>query len=442
MKKYKLSRYNDLFIRNGKNYLWNTYSDALFEMDDNALKTYQEFGGNYSDTEFFRTMLFHKCIVLSRKDELGRVLFNEKSIMLNQTPTAMTVTIAPGLGCNYDCVYCFEKNRQSRKAMDQLSQDAVYKFITSRILANKRLKKLIVTWFGGEPLLYMEIIQALSKRLMKFCEKNGIEYSAGAITNGRYLTPENVDILKECKVTHVQLSMDGMEQKYIEAKKALPGDFEATVDNIRKSCDKIRISIRINILGGDVKEANRLTEYLLKDNHLDGRIKIYIAHVRNYDDNWTPEEEHKDHAAFLEAEKEYVAQFKEGGKYFLSSFQLRYPCYHGATCNNVCSANLCVGPEGELYQCEHYFGMEDQTIGNVVDGCDYNDTKMKYLREEHYDKCLKCRFFPSCMGGCLDDKVNHHDMIDCEKYTEEMEDMVVLEYQRRMQRQKNTSPAK
>lgn len=45
-------------------------------------------------------------------------------------------------------------------------------------------------WFGGEPLLEMNLIQSVSERLMEICRKNRKIYSAQITTNGYTLTEE------------------------------------------------------------------------------------------------------------------------------------------------------------------------------------------------------------------------------------------------------------
>ncbi len=82
--------------------------------------------------------------------------------------------------------------------------------LAERMLDAAQKKTLHVTWFGGEPLLAADVIEALSGRMMALCEAKGAEYSAGIITNGYLLTLENEDLLARCKVKSAQITLDGV----------------------------------------------------------------------------------------------------------------------------------------------------------------------------------------------------------------------------------------
>ena len=100
-----------------------------------------------------------------------------------------------------------------------------------------------------------------------------------------------------------------------------------------------------------------------------------------------------------------------------------YPKRHRASCAQVCRANVCIGPEGEMYRCEHYFGDKSQVIGDIITGLYYNSVDNAYYIFKHRKSCKSCKYFPLCMGGCLDDRVNGHFSIACEKFKRGMLEM-------------------
>ena len=426
--RYKLSRYNNIFKRKNGFYLWNTFSGALLKLDDMAIKYISEFNGIESDSSYFLTLKENGCIIEKNIDELGRVLLDEKTMTLENTPSTLYLTIAPGLGCNYKCEYCFENKRVSHKKMTLEVQDEICNYIKNVINNNKYIKKISITWFGGEPLIYIDIIHNLSKRVIDLCDNAGIKYYSGMITNGRYLTPATVEKLKECRLGHIQLSVDGMMDNYIKIKKAKPSDFIKTIENIKQAAEILPIAIRINIFDS-IEDAIELTDYLLLDNNLDGKIKIYIAHTREYDKKLTTRQEQSSHALFLDNEFKYMSLFGKGGRYSKDSFEYREPRRRGTSCLSVCKSNLCIGPEGELYQCEHHYGIPQKHIGNITKGLYYNDAFSEYIKFKHYSKCLKCNFFPVCLGGCIDDFVNKRNMIHCDKYRSRLIDLIMYKYE-------------
>lgn len=423
---YKLSRYNVIFKRFNKHYLWNTFSDALIELDDNAYHYIKNYKGNYVDDSYFLTLKENGCIIDEQFDELGKILFDEKYLMTNCFLKHISLTIAPGLECNYKCKYCFESQRTSFQKMTTEVQKQVYQYICSIIDKNKALKSINVTWFGGEPLLYTKIIYDISMKIIDVCNKNNIKYNAGIITNGRFLTKENIELLLKCRIKKVQLSIDGMKEHYIAQKNATEEDFKQTISNTLYASDYLPITVRINV-SNELNEAIKLTDYLLLEKNLDGKIKIYLGYKRRYEKNLSLKEERKTYGEFLDIEKKYIKLFGINGKYKSESFAYLPPIRRGTTCLAVCHGNSCIGPEGELYKCEHHFGISEKIIGYIQKGYFYNDAK--FYTFNHQRKCLNCKFFPVCLGGCLDDNINKINIINCKKYCLHLIDLKMFEFE-------------
>ncbi len=302
---YKTSRYNVFFNRDDNDYIWNTFSGALIRLTAEGKKYIQEFDNKADNSIFFEKLLENGCIVDERLDELGKVLYDEKSITMNNFPSKLHYTIAPGLSCNYACVYCFENHRISYARMSDKTQKEIYDYLCARMLENPNLKGVSITWFGGEPLLYTDIIHDFSVKIISFCKQNNLDYYSGIISNGRFLNKQNVALLRECKIGHIQLSVDGMNDFFIKQKNATNFDFEQTITNIEYASQYLPISIRINVINS-INEAIKLTDYLLRERKLDGKIKMYIAHVREYDKRLSPQEEQKAHGHFLDQEALYM----------------------------------------------------------------------------------------------------------------------------------------
>ena len=107
--KYKLSFYNITLSYNNEDYLWNTYTDACIKLSRDGIKYLDDFTGENDDTEYFKILKTHGFIINSQIDEPGKIIVEEMTIMLNPYPERLGFTIAPGLGCNYQCLYCLYK---------------------------------------------------------------------------------------------------------------------------------------------------------------------------------------------------------------------------------------------------------------------------------------------------------------------------------------------
>lgn len=412
---YKVSRYNNIMHHEGQIYLWNSFSNALLHLDADALLFLDRYDGQECSGDFYFDLFFrNRCIVPKDLDERNQVLYEEKRAILDPHQKVFHLTIAPGLGCNYDCVYCFEKHRHSHGGMNVRTQDQTADFIIRLAEENPSLEYLMIRWFGGEPLLYMDAIRRISERLIPWCEAHHIRYYAEIITNGRFLTPDHAVALRRLKVSFVQLSLDGMPERYMEQKRADREDFDATVDNIVQAAEILPIQVRINV-SDQYQDALDLTKYLLTDRALDEKIQIRLAHVRSYDEAASPEET-KRHLRFMDFELEYLKLFGNGGPYSIKSLSIPVPRRQPANCYKICSSNYCIGPEGALYRCEHHLGREEMAVGSIGGGLRFPDHELRQICLAHPQKCLDCTILPVCLGGCL----YYPDLaMSCEKYKEE-----------------------
>lgn len=423
---YKVSRYNIFIDYLESYYLWNTYSNSFIKLNKEGKKWLDNFDGQQTDEQYFEILKANGCIVNKDMNEIGKLLLEEKSSMLDISPEKIHFTIAPGLDCNYRCLYCFEKGSYTNSRMDNDTLEKVFSFIIHKINSNKNIRELNIRWFGGEPLLHMDIIIALSRKLIKSCEEIGISYSAGIVTNGRLLSLNYATMLKELKVKYVQVSVDGMNDHYLKQKQAKAGDFEEVVKNIKLCSDVLDITVRINV-SESIREAIKLTQYLLIDCELEKKIKVYIAHIRNYASK-SIEEERNSHRKFLELEGEYISMFGKNGKYSLESLSFINPKRRCTTCKSVCGYNFCIGPAGEFYRCEHHYGRKEFVVGNVDSGRYYSNLELDFLSHTHNKDCLECKIFPICLGGCMNDNMEGKTVLACDSFYNRQIDYLLKAY--------------
>ena len=106
---YKKSKYNIMIDRPEGCFLWNTCSNALIRLNEDGRKWLEDYDGTQTTGPYFEILERNGCIVRSDLNETGKLLYEEKAVMLDPMPESMHFTIAPGLNCNYNCPYCFEK---------------------------------------------------------------------------------------------------------------------------------------------------------------------------------------------------------------------------------------------------------------------------------------------------------------------------------------------
>ena len=62
-------------------------------------------------------------------------------------------------------------------------QDAVLRF-AEKMLQESGAGTLSVTWFGGEPLLGISVIETMASKLIQLAEQYGAKYASDIVTNG------------------------------------------------------------------------------------------------------------------------------------------------------------------------------------------------------------------------------------------------------------------
>src|SRR4030066_2507558 len=86
------------------------------------------------------------------------------------------------LDCNLSCRYCYEEGMKGKFYMSSETADLLIDFIEKHYLADK--KTVHLDFYGGEPLLSLELIKDISKRLTSSAEEKGLSYTFGLVTNG------------------------------------------------------------------------------------------------------------------------------------------------------------------------------------------------------------------------------------------------------------------
>ncbi|MDR2712970.1 MAG: radical SAM protein, partial [Clostridiales bacterium] len=354
-------------------------------------------------------------IVFEEIDEFGRVCLEEKQELFTNNPNELNFVIAPGMKCNYKCKYCFQKNLDLTGVMTPEIAVDTAEYICKQLQSRPSVRKLNITWFGGEPLLFVDIIEIISRKLIKYTEQNGIGYYSIINTNGRLLDENTLTAIRDCCVNVAQITLDGTRNIYCENKGVTPKDFDCVIDNIKHSAEIIKIFIRLNIPNNEANEAITITDYLFTECNLLGKIGIHFSFVR---DHSLPNES---------AQQAYVNYIDN---YFLwanhviehygkSHFFGEWPKRVSMNCSRVKTSNGCIGSHGELFRCLHDFGNVSKKIGDIWNGKYYNETDFSYyttIDTPQRHKCSQCKYLPIHMGECKDFSLIGYSGFDCESY--------------------------
>ena len=394
----KASRYNFFFpyeADDSKLIAYNSFSNALALIDKHKhdkLHQFVEAGEPINDEELVKQLKAGRFLIDDNCNELD--LLKLRMLKSRFSTSFLSLTITPTADCNYRCLYCYEKDVIKPDYMTQEVDDAIIKLVESHM---KTIGVLSISWYGGEPLMAVDVVERLSRKFIAMCEENNVKYYASMITNGYLLTKEIAQLLTELKITSLQVTLDGVEDMHNKRRPHVDGSgtFGTIIDNLVESKDVMPfISLRINIDKNNVASGREVTK-LLKDKGLIDNVRPYLGKI-------VPEKHDKsscfDSCGFSKEQFSYVNEFPS-----LDMHESYYP----RTTHNYCGADslnsYVIGADGKLYKCWLEVGDASRCIGSLTDNVDVNQNlALKYLLHDPTidSTCFECNLLPVCMGGC------------------------------------------
>ena len=416
--KYKASKYNVLIDNNDENYyLYNTYSGSLCKFNKKQYEEIINMAENKTPeaVDNFNDILSQGFVVDNRIDEFNRVIQKQYIAAFDYQPIKLGFVIAPTLKCNFKCVYCFESQSCKSDGFSAEKIETVLQFIIKKVESNPQLKYLSVDWFGGEPMLKYNEIVDFSQKLIKYCESKNIIYSACMLTNGFLLTKKKAQVLKEkCKLTSVQIPLDGMKETYCKFKQTTEKSFEKVIHNIIDISDILNVQIRLNANKQNYESIKHLAKFLLIDCELYKKIRLYLAELKFFE-GYTSMSKSVcfESVNFAKVKIDFLNYIKNELK--LYDFKFMYNKPKVISCGLCKMENYVIGPECELYRCEHHVGRSEEVVGDCVVGRFFSNSEMRFFIPKYKNECKKCNFYPSCFCGCRSNfQLNGIDKDFCE----------------------------
>jgi uncharacterized protein len=391
-----------LFKQNELKFLYNSRNNSFFKLDGslyeelmliesgkkdidslstdtyNLLKSKDIIVGDYDDENFISQMLY-----LKRKTQYGN--------------TILGLVIAPTLGCNFRCPYCYESGLPNN-TMKADVQDQLVEFINQHKI---KTKKLNISWHGGEPLIAFNTLKSL---FYKIKEKSEIPVNShNMVTNGYLFNRKMCSFFNETNLNYVQITVDGTEETHNANrihKSGVPTYWKIieNIDMITEEMPNCRVGVRVNI------HNDNKWDYPNIHNELSERWKgkncnVYSAFV-------IPQTGCNVSCLSSTEKMHFYTELYKKHNFKDTTFK---PFIKSGSCSAIYENHYIIDPEGFLFKCWADFGLEDRKIGHVSTGI----TSWKFVSEYMVnsdkfvdEKCLKCRIFPICEGGCNRFRVN------------------------------------
>lgn len=424
----KLSKYNFFYTlseNSSETLIYNSRTNALAFIENDNLQFLKDNSNlaNITDLELQENLKKGGFVIAKDIDELDLIKLKLLSARFNTN--GLGLTIAPTLDCNFRCIYCYEKNSLHNTFMTKETQDQVYNFIKNQ--ANS-LNYLSVTWYGGEPLLALDVIETLSTKIKSLCKDNNVRYSSVIITNGYNLTKTTAIKLKELNVSSAQVTIDGTEDIHNSRRPLADGSetFNTIINNVKDCADILAITIRINT---DKENAHKTDELLdiLEQHNLKGRVGVYLGFVDTINDCY---EHSKCFTRKGSSKLNFVNEMKLIKRGFNENITHRYPRLYANSCGADCISSFVIAPDGLLYKCWNDIGIKEYAVGHIngkKTTQKYNKVLFnKYLTYIAPDDptCSKCKLLPICMGGCPNIRIKNNKH-SCSEYMYNLEQYLV-----------------
>lgn len=312
------------------------------------------------------------------------------------------------LDCNLRCEYCFAGKGdygKGRTLMDIQTAKRAIDFLIEKS-ANRRM--LEVDFFGGEPLMNFDVVKQTVEYARNLEEKYDKRFRFTVTTNGLLLDDEKIDFINR-EMYNVVLSADGRKCVNDRMRKRVDGT--GSYDSFMPKFKKLAALLgdkEYYVRGTYTKYNLDFTEDVMSL-YNEGFDQISVEPVIAAPSEPYALTEHDLPAVFAEYDKlaDKLRGLRAEGKH-LNFFHFMLdldqgPCaikrLRGCGCGNEYAA---VSPDGSIYPCHQFAGVEEYKMGSLNDGSFNTDMKLRFARAHVYSKpeCSRCWAKFYCSGGC------------------------------------------
>jgi uncharacterized protein len=395
----KESKFNTFFYYEDRNYVgYNALANDFIGIDADL---YELFITSVKNNNILKLkdihFDFYKClydkgfIVEDSIDEIQKVKDLVHTVD-KETDWYYNLMINPTMNCNFKCWYCYETHVKGSK-MTEKEMGKVVKLIENILRSKSNLKRLYVSWFGGEPLLYFhQVIIPLSEKILLLTKSHNVEYIADFTSNGFLITKDVINLCKIYNVKRFQITLDGHKERHNKVRFVSKnrGSYDEIINNIKMIAEnEIAVNVRINIS----KETLENIDLIIQDfSDISSKQKQYIQF--DFHKVWQEEED-----LYYDIDSK-INLFKIKGLHVRNSAledSVRNSCYADK------SNQVLVNYNGDVYKCTaRNFTKENREGVLLEDGSISWNVKFDIRMDVKFKNspCLDCKIMPICGGGC------------------------------------------
>lgn len=418
--KYKLNGYNIVLDVNSG--AVHVVDELTYDLLDNVQPPFEDVCPEKVVTKlsrFYKKEDIESCYEEVKELYKQELLFTEDTyeelskVAITSPIKAMCLNIAHD--CNLRCAYCFASTGDFGKGRKLMSYETGKKALDFLIEQSKGRVNLEVDFFGGEPLMNFNVVKKLveyGRSREKETKKN---FRFTITTNGLLLDDDKIDFINK-EMNNVVLSIDGRKEVNDKLRVRVDGTgcYDKIVPLYKKLVEK-RGDKEYYVRGTFTKYNQDFSDdvFALLDEGFD-QISVEPV-VGDPSDPYalTEKELPQIFREYDRLSKRILDYEKTGKKFNFFHFMIdldQGPCaikrMRGCGCGNEYVA---VTPDGDIYPCHQFVGIDDYKMGNVEDGTFNPEMKKEFAAAHIYTKpdCRECwaRFY--CSGGCNANNYEH-----------------------------------
>ena len=338
--------------------------------------------------------------------------------MLTEAPIkSMCLNIAHD--CNLRCEYCFAAQGDfghGRKLMPFEVGKAAIDFLIKHS-ANRH--NLELDFFGGEPLMNFDVVKQVVEYARSVEKEHNKNFRFTITTNGVLLDDDSIDFINR-EMSNVVLSLDGRKEVNDRLRPTVnkKGSYDIIVPKYQKLVEA-RGDKEYYVRGTFTKYNLDFADDVMHLNEL-GFDQISVEPVVT-DPELPYALTEKDLPAIAEEyeklSKLLIERKKNGTGFNFFHFMIdldQGPCaikrLRGCSCGNEYVA---VTPEGDIYPCHQFVGMDEWKMGSVLDDSVNIEMKKMFSKANIYSKeeCADCWAKFYCSGGCNANNMQYNNTI-------------------------------
>ncbi len=379
-------------------YLYDTGSGSLHECDEKTARHLKGEPVEMTDEELADILRLEKEGLLNKEEVKAYP-------MKSREMKALCLHVSHD--CNLRCKYCFADEGAYHSAREMMSFETAKAAIDFLLKESGTRKVLEVDFFGGEPLMNLDVVKKTVYYAKEEAAKLGKRFLFTTTTNGLLLDDDTIKFFNE-EMENVVLSLDGRPEVHDAVRKTVSGkgSYAAVIEKIKKFV-RARGDKHYYVRGTfTAKNLDFSKDVLfLADQGFDSlSMEPVVTDI--------PELQIKEeHLATIEKEyerlcDEYLAREERGEGFNFFHFNIDLeggPCLSKRV--SACGAGneyFSVVPNGDIYPCHQFAGDKKWLMGNVFEGKLNEEIRELFASSCLFTrkKCGDCFAKFICSGGC------------------------------------------